>query len=921
MTKTRRIIFLICTLMIAIWISSLCTCASAAIASGTCGENLSWMLEDNGVLTISGIGAMGDFYLDEDEYGNIERTNIPWYSYRETITVVSIESGATCIGMDAFSNCVNLTTINIPESISSFSIYAFYHCDRLTSINVNDENAYFSSVDGVLFNNEKTAIILYPRGREGKYIIPDDVTTVESSAFNGCKGLTEVTIGQGLACVGRSMFSGCSSLRRVRIPNNITNIEDYAFYSCANLASVSIPEGVISIGNQAFDFCRNLTNITIPYSLSSIGASAFSSRTGLMDIYYAGDEDQWSDIRISYGNDGLTKAAMHFESAGPATEIIGRGNCGEGMIWLLDDHGKLTIKGTGAMADYLLNMEQGMESTDSPWFSLRTDITSVFIEQGVTSIGEYAFLDCQNLMSVTVPRSVTSIGTGAFRNCAGLTDIYYNKSETWWNQIAIHSDNHFLTEATVHFTAIILESNHPYANKADISWTYTHPTEASYLKITFSDETETEAGCDFLYLTDEGGCTEKFTGTALADRSIWLKGKSFSIRLTSDKTVTCYGFAITGITEASEAEYNEYMDQTTASGTCGSNLTWTLSRKGILKISGTGQMRDFYWDPDEFNTSIVDTDIPWYSYRERITEVRIGKGVTSLGELAFCQCLLLTEINIPESITSIKASALYQSGGLININVNDRNAYYSSEGGVLFDKEKTAIILYPKGKVGRYIIPDSVTTIERLAFQNCPGLTEVTIGMGLTSIRDWMFSGCVNLRKVTIPDGITDIEDFAFYYCSNLRDVIIPYGVTRIGDQVFDFCSSLTSITIPHSVTSIGLAAFSEQTSVKDVFFLGAEEQWKKIAIDEDNDGLKKAAFHCWSLLKLPSELTVITREAFSNLHCQMIFVPDSCIAIEEYAFAGCSILRNVSIPARLKDEVPENAFAGCNEDLIIEWR
>ena len=203
----------------------------------------------------------------------------------------------------------------------------------------------------------------------------------------------------------------------------------------------------------------------------------------------------------------------------------------------------------------------------------------------------------------------------------------------------------------------------------------------------------------------------------------------------------------------------------------------------------------------------------------------------------------------------------------------------------------------------------------------CTGLTKVTIGSGFTSVKEWMFAYCSNLQYVIIPDSVTSIGDYAFCLCDSLENINIPETATSIGEQAFDGCVNLTSITIPRSVTRIGLAAFTSKTGLRDVYYNGAEEQWNDIEIDDENDGLAKAAIHFWTLLRLPSELTVIKSEAFSHLNCEMVIVPKACTEIEDYAFTGCSRLRYISLPVTLKNKILPHVFEGCSEELEIEWR
>jgi hypothetical protein len=180
-----------------------------------------------------------------------------------------------------------------------------------------------------------------------------------------------------------------------------------------------------------------------------------------------------------------------------------------------------------------------------------------------------------------------------------------------------------------------------------------------------------------------------------------------------------------------------------------------------------------------------------------LASVTIPNSVTSISFGAFGGCTSLTSVTIPNSVTFIGYSAFLGSTSLTNLSVDAANPAYSSLNGVLFDKAQTTLIIFPPGR-GSYVMPDSVTTIERTAFYRCTSLTNVTIG-----------------------HGVTRIGEAAFVFCTNLTSVIIGNSVTNIGASAFSGCTSLTSVTIPASVTSIGSSAFYGCTNLTNFTFLG----------------------------------------------------------------------------------------------------
>ncbi len=264
---------------------------ASAESSGNCGDsgsNVTWSLDDNGTLTISGSGKIEDYRSDIDQ---------PWYSNRSDITSVIIEPGVTSIGLQAFYYCSNLTSITIPSGLTSIGEMAFFYCSALTSvtipnsvisignfafgsctglksitipssvtsiennvfqdctgltnITVDSSNPSFCSESGVLFNKDKTTLIYCPRGKTGSYTIPDGITAIEDYAFYYCSGLTSVTIPSSVTSIGVSSFQHCTGLTSITIPNSVTSITNLAFWDCSSLTIVYIPSGVNFVPDES----------------------------------------------------------------------------------------------------------------------------------------------------------------------------------------------------------------------------------------------------------------------------------------------------------------------------------------------------------------------------------------------------------------------------------------------------------------------------------------------------------------------------------------------------------------------------------------------------------------------------------------------------------------------------------------------
>ena len=225
------------------------------------------------------------------------------FEYCSGLTSVTIPNSVTSIGQKAFYGCRGLKTIIIPASVQTIGMAAFSSCVNLTVIQVSAINPYYSTVDGVLYNKNKTILHQFPAGKNvTSFTIPNTVTEISGYAFEYCTGLTSVTIPNSVTSIGEEAFYACTGLTSVTIPNSVTSIGNYAFYYCTGLTSpvynahlfafmpfsysgeYTIPDGIEIISGSAFYSCSNLTSVTIPNSVTSIGNYAFQYCYGLTSI-------------------------------------------------------------------------------------------------------------------------------------------------------------------------------------------------------------------------------------------------------------------------------------------------------------------------------------------------------------------------------------------------------------------------------------------------------------------------------------------------------------------------------------------------------------------------------------------------------------------------------------------------------------
>ena len=293
------------------------------------------------------------------------------------------------------------------------------------------ESVVWSLEDGVLTIDGEGAITDY-------YDVPP--------WYSSRSDITEAVIKSGVTSVGNRAFINCSNLISVVIPDGVTSIGSTSFYGCKSLTSITIPDSVTSIGDAAFSQCRAFTSITIPDSVTNIGVSALESCNSLTSVIMESETPPviGDDIFLNTPNDLKIRVPANavdnyqtdekwsaYKEHIVSMNTVVHGYCGastnEGgetsVSWTLNTDGVLTISGTGEMENYAYNGAV-------PWYDYNQDITEAVIEDGVTSIGVYAFYSCTNLTSVTIPDSVTSIGEYAFVGCNALKAVIVERAET-----------------------------------------------------------------------------------------------------------------------------------------------------------------------------------------------------------------------------------------------------------------------------------------------------------------------------------------------------------------------------------------------------------------------------------------------------------------------------------------------------------
>ena len=929
------------------------------------------------------------------------------------LTELHLPTGITSIGANAFRSCTGLTEIVVPDSVETIGDNAFYDCSGLTSLRLSQglktlgTNVFLScnslteveipaGVESVgnyiasntlrlrcavgssaakalskaqndfwvedfqlryAFDSDGSAASLTLKkyaGDAASVTIPDGVTIVGDSAFNGNTSLTAVVLPDSVVTIGANAFQSCTGLTKAELSSKLEKIANYAFNNCKALKEIQIPETVTEIGIGAFQYCAGLTELTLPEGLQTIGESAFVGCSGL------------TRLAIPDGVQSVGINAFHSINAQLCCSMGSR--AAEALSRVGYDFYTETWK-----LRYTFDSDKQVNGLRAERY-LGSD-AAVTLPEGTTLIGGSAFKDCAFITSVTLPEKLLSIGNYAFSGCMGLTEIVILDSVTTIGSYAF--------SGCTGLTRVVL----PAGLTAIPDWCFNNCEKLPGIAI---PETVTSIGSwAFCY------CSE-LTAITLPQGLQTLGANVF---------LYCENLPYVDVPDTLEsAGYCIASDTTQLRCSIGSSAAYALSKKNNSFYNNGYRLCYTYADRDGSVTGLVlfkyvgteaevrvpdgVTELLYLSFcsNSAVTSVILPETVVKIGEKAFSECKNLTSVTIPQGIVEIQSYAFLMSPKLTVIDIPDglqkaarlaednvqfrcsfgsSAAFALSKGGnsfcagdfqmrYLFDDEGNRNGL----RLNKYLGTDAEVTVPEevtetgSAFKDCKTVTKVVLPAGLTKLESDIFSGCTALKEIAIPEGVTSIGNGAFRDCEALTELALPQGLKKIGSNAFIGCKSLTYIEIPDGVETveyfiaestiqlrcaIGSSAAVAVSRSNDGFY--SDDLYLRYTFDGDGvqngltlmkyigassevivpDGVTKLQYstfsECRQLLTrvvLPDGLLSIPESLLNNCtNLKEVVIPESVTTIGNHAFFGCASLEKINLPAGLT-EISQSLLGGC---------
>ena len=531
--------------------------------------------------------------------------------------------------------------------------------------------------------------------------IPSSIKSIGNLAFNGCISLTSFNVNSKNAnfCSENGILFNKAKTTLLQypsakadtdysIPDGVTKIEDWAFYDCNKLTVMTIPSSVATIGEYALNFCTGLTELFVHATTPpTVGTNAFMNVNLAIPVYVPA---------ASLETYKKANGWKDFTNLQPiSTEFT------------VDN---LKYKVTDNTADKVELTGYVTEPTGK--LDIPATVTYGSKTYSVTSIVEQAFSGCSEITEVTIPASVTSVGISVFYGCSSLTQATIGDGLTVISQSMF--TNCKALEKLVIGKGVTKINNYAFTscfNLKEITVLASNPPSVSSDKV-------------FKYVSRDIPVYVPLEAlSAYKAASVWKEFTNLQ-PISTEFTVDKLKYNVTDLVANTVEIIYGYV-------------------KGALNIPAT-----VTYAGTKYKVTSIGAEA---FYEADITSLTIPDGITDIKYSAFARCMELTEVNISKSVTNMEGLVFYYCEALRRINVDAANTVYSSENGVLFNKNKTTLLQYPIGRQETtYTVPSSVTTIASQSFSTCTTLKELTLSKNVSSIEACAFENCTAITKMTV---------------------------------------------------------------------------------------------------------------------------------------------------------------------------
>ena len=905
---------------------------------------------------VTGLGdsALKDTRLEEITIPSTFKTgtakNSPFTSgENSTLRKVTFADGIWVIPQYFLNNITTLTKIEIPASVQKIGDHAFADCSNLETVTFKEQaTSKLTTIDTSAF--EGCSLMKLSA-------LPEGVTTINASAFKDCKKISLTEFPTGLITIGKAAFEGCTGLTRVRIDGGEkkqTTIADGAFATCENLNRVII-NNIKSVGKKAF------TNLPISIldinQVDTIGESAFAGCGKL-------ENPVIQNVK--------TIGASAFAGSGAQTDD------NKVLLDSIQNVGSRAFEGSQFTSADIRDLEKVTTYTDpktkieySPFAG--GVLRKVTFADGVTKSLQGMFMGTTSLEEVILPESLKTIDQNTFKDCSSLKKLSVGKSG---------EKNVLDTVENINAGAF---------NGCSSLETLTLKNVA---KIDSSDTNRTFGGCMSLKKVSVTGVTTtdntgKTTLSTTIGTSAFKDNKALKeINLDTIKTVSQEAFRGCGVADDGTDPATLTLNNVNAIGSlafygCGFKtvqIPHQLTSVTTGKIDGVeyGPFAGGKLETVSFGTlinTIPDNLCMNTTSLQKIELQSVKASLKTIGKNAFKGCTSVEEVTIPQGISTVSNSAFEGCSGLTDVTIAAKtiNAKAFAEctnlKAVKMEEGVTTIqgMAFANTQISAVTIPSTLKTagttkegnIEKGPFAGTMIATVhgqtgdsteaqegATILPETKKIPDNLFLGCTSIIDVQIPETVTEIGQKAFKDAGSVENVTFTVntetgkvkGVEKIGISAFDGCNSLQELVLPETVTEVLQGAFANEGALvkADMSRAASLKKWEKESFKGDTalaevvlptasgiTAIPDGAFAgCTSLtgenLKIPKNIVTITANAFKESGLKKLYIPNQVTTIGTSSFEACKNLEDVHISNNISI-ISQSTFKNCEKLEKIE--